>query len=110
MAKPPPYVAVADPKRWVVEHGFPIEWKLRRAGFHRWLPGLPFEARFRTPLPFDRMGALAMRLRDLGLAFGAGHGWSPSEVLLFLRDQGHFTGPFVQIAWVDGGVWELRAL
>jgi hypothetical protein len=110
MPWPPPYVAVADPNRWVVEHGFVLEWKLRKLGFHRWLPGLPFELKYRRPLPFDRMGILAAGLRDLGLAFSAGHGWSPSEVVQYLRDKGHFTGRFMQIAWVDGGVWELREL
>jgi hypothetical protein len=110
MPSPPPYVAVADPTRWVVEHGSGLGWKLRRLGFHRWLPGLPFEAKFRRPLPFDRMGILAARLRDLGLAFSAGPDWSPSEVMQFLRDEGHIAGTFMEIAWVDGGVWKLREL
>jgi len=110
MAVPPPYVAIADPNRWVVRHGFPLEWKLRRLGFSRWLPGLPFEVSYRKPLPFDRMGELAARLRDLGLTFSAGHGWSPSEVVQFLRDEGHFAGPFTEIAWGRDGMWVLRQL
>lgn len=110
MPSMPPYVAIADPNRWVIKNAGGVEWSLRKLRFHRWLPGLPFEAKYRRPLPFDRMGVLATQLRDLGLAFSAGHGWSPSEVVEYLRDEGHFTGTFTKIAWVDGGRWELHEL
>jgi hypothetical protein len=110
MPVPPPYVAVAEPNRWVVRHGFALEWKLRGIGFHRWLPGLPFEAKYKRALGHDHMALVATHLRDLGVAFSAGPGWSPSELLQFLRDEGYFAGPFTQIAWVDGGAWTLRDL
>jgi len=110
MAGPPPYVAVADPTRWVVKRGSPVAGELRRLGFSRWMPFVPFEAKFRHALPFEQMGALAGQLRDRGVTFSAGRDWSPSEVVQFLRDEGHFTGSFTEIAWVEDGAWVLRNL
>lgn len=41
------------------------------------------------------------RLRDEGICFSAGPGWSPAEVFEFLRDQNMLTGTYRKIAW-DG--------
>ncbi len=104
----PPYVAVANPDFWVARNLRGHRLALWRMGFR----GLPLigrmSARHRRPLDFPAMGRLATRLRDRGFAFGAGHGWSPAETVAFLRDEGHFQGPYVEIYWGEGGAWQLR--
>ena len=107
-AQIPPYVAVADPNRWVVKRGGVTAWKLLRLGF-LWWPGA-FEKKWGKPQSFASMGAFAMELRDLGVAFSAGRDWSPSEVVQYLRDEGHFAGHFTEIAWRTDGGWELNTL
>ena len=104
----PPYVAVSNPEFWMVKnlrrHRLAL-WALAFRGF----PFLgPMSRRFTRPLDFPAMGRLAMRLRDRGFAFSAGHGWSPAETVAFLRDERHFQGPYVEIFWSEGGAWHLR--
>lgn len=42
---------------------------------------------------------LIEKLRDEGFAFSGGSGWSPSEVVDFLRDQGYVSGKYLRISW-----------
>lgn len=108
-AAPPPFVSFTSPDLWVVRNGGPLARELRRLGFSRWLIG-PWEARFRPALSFEAMGLLATQLRDLGLAFSSGRDWSPSETVADLRDRGHLTGVFTEIAWGEKGEWRLRVV
>ncbi len=105
----PPYVAVADPTFWLVKNLQGDRLTLWKLGFR----GLPLvgsmSARFRRPLDYPAMGRLAARLRDRGFAFSAGRDWSPAEVASYLRDEGHFEGPYTEIYWGDGGIWQLRS-
>jgi hypothetical protein len=91
-----------------VKRGGALGWRLWRLGFRRWLIG-PHEAAFRRPRSFEQMGSLAVSLRDLGVAFSAGRDWSPSEVVLDLRDRGLFEGSFTEIYWNSEG-WRRREL
>lgn len=110
MPTPPPYVATFGPDRAVIKHAGRHARALRRLGFSRagFLFG-PFEIVWRTNLDWAPLGALAMQLRDLGLAFSAGREWSPVEVIEHLRDLGHFEGAFTEIYWGRGEGWTLRA-
>jgi hypothetical protein len=56
------------------------------------------------------MAELARGLIGLGLPFSAGRDWSPSEVVLDLRDRGLLDGPFTEISWRGPGDWEIRTL
>ena len=38
-------------------------------------------------------------LVKMGALFSDGHGWSPSELLIYLRDQGKLSGEFQRISW-----------
>ena len=108
--RPPPYVSSAGPDFWVVHAPASPRLALWSLG----LRGFPFfgpmSARYRKPLDFPAMGAMAMRLRDLGFAFGAGRDWAPAEMVRFLRDEGHVDGDFSEIVWAGEGGWEVRPL
>jgi hypothetical protein len=84
---------------------------LSRLGF-RWklLPWGERDARFRPPLDFAGMAALARELIALGLPFSAGREWSPIEVALDLRDRGLLDGPVDEIFWRGPGDWAIRTL
>jgi len=43
--------------------------------------------------------ALLSALRDAGVCFSAGTGWSPAEVFEYLRDEGLIGGVYRRIAW-----------
>ena len=97
--KSPAYVSMAHPDHWVVKHCFGLWWPLWKLGF-RGFPFLPWmRLRRRRPMGFEEMARIADRLRALGVAFSAGHDWSPSAVVQDLRDRGLFAGSFVEIAW-----------
>ena len=51
----------------------------------------------------DRLPELFAFLRDEGVAFAAGQGWSPSELFEQLRDEGRLTGPYSRISWRGPG-------
>lgn len=42
-------------------------------------------------------------LIDLGACFSFGPGWSPSEVVLYLRDLGLIKGKFKRVSWSGAG-------
>lgn len=44
---------------------------------------------------------LFIALRDLGIAFSAGNGWSPSEQFEDLRERKLITGKYKHIGWSD---------
>jgi hypothetical protein len=52
--------------------------------------------------------ALFAKLRDSGVAFAGGHGWSPSAVFEELRDRGLIAGSFREIVWRKPGTWSIR--
>ena len=106
---PPPYVAMAHDDHWVVKRCSGLWWPLVRLGF-RGLPFVPtLRLRRHRPMSFEEMARLAGSLRDLGVAFGAGREWSPSEVVQDLKDRGLVSGEFTEIAWT-GEAWRLRAI
>lgn len=46
------------------------------------------------------LGEILMAARDAGFAFSGGEsGWPPSATAEHLRDNGLFSGPFVEIVW-----------
>lgn len=105
----PPYVAMAEPERWVIKLSRELRVPLRKLGFRRFPFSSTAELRPRRPLTFEQMGVLASELRNLGVAFSYGHDWSPSEVVQHLRDEGHFRGSFVEISWTRTGA-EVRTI
>ncbi|TNY25414.1 hypothetical protein BV497_13965 [Fulvimonas soli] len=48
-------------------------------------------------------------LRDMGVAFSAGPGWSPSEVFEELRDRELLDGVYQRISWVAPGEWQIES-
>lgn len=48
-------------------------------------------------------------LRDMGFAFSAGPGWSPSEVFEDLRDRKLLSGTYKRISWTAPGKWRIEA-
>ena len=51
------------------------------------------------------VGELMEELRDAGCAFaGAAYGWSPSDVVDWLREQGLFSGSYREVIQY-GGIW-----
>lgn len=105
----PPYVTIADPTLWVVNNPGGHRLALWSLGFRGFPLAGPMSARFRRPLDFPAMGRLAARLRDRCFAFGAGRNWSAAEVAAYLRDEGHFEGPYTEIYWTGDGAWHLRS-
>jgi hypothetical protein len=105
----PPYVAEAGPQRWTIARCGGLRGPLRGLGFRR----LPFSSTAtltaRQPMSPAEMARIAAQLRDLGLAFGFGHDWSPSEMVQQLRAEGLFKGSFNEISWTRQG-WQLRTL
>lgn len=102
--KPPPYVAEAEPVRWVLRSARSLRWRLLALGF----VGLPMSGTFKwsgRAKSQPEMAQLAMRLRDLGLSFGYGPGWAPSEVVERLKEASLFSGPHTTIKWDGPGSW-----
>lgn len=110
MASPdlPPYVAEAGFNRWIVKRVSGVRWSLEKLGFRSWLILPNAHLHRRRKLSFEEMGRLASAIRDLGIPFSAGHGWSPAEVVRDLRDRGLFEGEFLEIAWTGPG-WVVRS-
>jgi len=105
--KPPAYVSEARPDRWVVEGGTALRHELKELGFRRAFLSSTATLTPQAPLSFEAMGRLAAALHALGIAFGAGRDWSPSDVVQQLRQDGLFEGSFTEIAWT-GEEWHVR--
>jgi hypothetical protein len=105
--RPPPFVSEARPDRWVVEGGSAFGRELRNLGFRSSIFSRTSQLTPGQPLSFEAMGRLAAQLHALGIAFGAGRDWSPSDVVQHLRQDGLFEGSFSEIAWT-GEDWHVR--
>ena len=49
-------------------------------------------------------------LRDQGIYFSYGHGWSPSAVFEYLRDQGLLSGKYQRISWTGPGKYQVESI
>jgi hypothetical protein len=105
--RPPPFVSEARPDRWAIEGGSALGGQLRKLGFRRSIFSSTAKLTPGEPLSFEAMGQLAAQLHGLGVAFGAGRDWSPSDVVQQLRQDGLFEGSFTEIAWT-GEQWHVR--
>ena len=47
-------------------------------------------------------------LRDRGVSFSDGHGWCPSAVFEYLREQGLLSGEYNKISWIGSGKYRIE--
>jgi hypothetical protein len=101
----PPYVSEASTSEVVVEiTDAVLRHEIQSWGKHRGDAG-----KIVIDVASDHEKAtLFGRLRDHGVAFAVGRGWSPSEVFDELRAIGLVTGSFHEIYWTGPGAWSVR--
>jgi hypothetical protein len=108
MATLPPYVSSVSSGRFRIAASESARTELKRAGLALTRDGVEWV------LSGDdsdaAAAAIAKKLRSLGLAFSAGPGWSPSEVVQDLREKGLVEGRFDEIAWSGPDRWSVRAV
>ena len=108
---PPAYVAYASPDWWQIEAATPdLQCALQKISFAAMANGVGYELRPAAPLSFEEAANIADQLRDIGLAFSAGTGWSPSQVMKDLRERKLCRGPFTEIYWTGPRRWHLRSV
>ncbi len=58
----------------------------------------------------ELVAKIFIELRDMGFAFSAGPGWSPSQLFERFRETGLLSGEFLEVYWTGPGSRQTRIL